>query len=169
MLIGFFLWVKRLKQLRSEVGKPLKGNLFWRSAISALIDSDDTLYVITSTACVSFFFLGALQLDYRLSVSLLIGFFSILSMGDSIRVCMAFWSCDSLADAAVTSRTIKAKLRQTKQASTYLRPTSIYEDIGRGNTVVFMVFVTQFMLISIVVSAGCCSNLSSMQCSPAVG
>jgi hypothetical protein len=118
--------------------------------ISAAIDSDSSLYVIVSYGGVSFLFLAGLQLDYEYTFIAMLAFYAFMSLFESIRVLLAYVSANSLADVVVTSDLIKSKLRGV---STELKPTNVYEDLGRGGTIVFMVFATQCILIAFVVSS----------------
>jgi hypothetical protein len=49
----------------------------------------------------------------------------------------------------VTSDILESQMRGIKAE---LNPSNVYEDLGRGKTIVLMVFITQVILISFVVS-----------------
>jgi hypothetical protein len=154
--ITFFYWVIRLKRLKKECAAPdvpMTIALHIRAMISAAIDSDEPAYVVVKMAAQSFLFLGGLQLDYQLTFSVMLGYFAFESCGDSLRVIIAFNEGTSISDLVVASSGIKSQIRQN--TTTQLKPTNVYEDLSRNKTVVFMVFVTQCVLISFVVSSKC--------------
>jgi hypothetical protein len=135
--------------IKKEVGVPLTGTVLLNSMLSATLDSDDAAYVIVSTSAVSFVLLGGLQLDYRLTVSVMLAFFGLLSCGDSLRVFLAFRKYNCLSEVVTCSHMMEASLRTV---TTELKPSNVYEDMGRGSVIVGMVFATQAILISFVVS-----------------
>jgi hypothetical protein len=117
--------------------------------ISTAIDAEEPFYTIASFSAFSFLFLGGLQLDYRISLMAMLGIFAITSVGDSVRVILAFLDATSLSDAVVSSDIMESSMR--KAVETELKPANVYEDLGRGRTIIIMVFVTQVILISFVV------------------
>jgi hypothetical protein len=127
--------------------------LHLRAMISAAIDSDEPAYVVVKMAGQSFLFLGGLQLDYQLTFSVMLAYFAVESCGDSLRVVIAFNEAASISDLVIASSGIKSQIRENKTAQ--LTPSNVYEDISRNKTVVLMVFVTQCVLISFVVSSKC--------------
>ena len=152
-LVGFILWIRRLKVVKKELDRPMTGDLLIRAMISTAIDADEPFYTITSFAAFSFLFLGGLQLDYSLALTVMLISFAVTSLGDAIRVILALRNATTLADATVSSRLMASSIR--KAVMTELKPTNVYEDLGRGRTIVFMVFVTQAILIGFVVSCLC--------------
>jgi hypothetical protein len=143
----------RLKRLKEECGVPMTRHLHIRAMISAAIDSDEPAYVVVKMGAQSFLFLGGLQIDYQLTFSVMLGYFAFESCGDSLRVLIALNEATSVSDLVVASSGIRSQIRQNKTAQ--LKPTNVYEDLSRNKTVVFMVFVTQCVLISFVVSSKC--------------
>lgn len=144
------MWVRRLQHLKANLGHPMTGTILLRAMISVAIDSDEPFYTIVSFSAFSFFFLGGLQLDYTITFTAMLLFFGLASFGDSLRVLLAFRGATSLADVVVTSNIMESKMRD-RRATTELKPSNVYEDLGRGRTIVFMVFCTQVILISFVV------------------
>lgn len=147
-VLGFFLWTRRLKRIRADLGRPLTGSLPLRTAISAFIDNDEPFYAIVKMAAQSFLFLGGLQLDFRVAFFAMLGFFALESTADSLRVLLAFNEAHDFSDCVVTSNSLR---RQMKKTTMTLQPTNVYEDVGRDMTIVVMVFITQFLLITFVV------------------
>mmetsp|Transcript_26611 Transcript_26611/g.44409 ORF Transcript_26611/g.44409 Transcript_26611/m.44409 type:complete len:425 (+) Transcript_26611:321-1595(+) len=149
--MGFIMWLRRLAALKKTLGVPLKGSILLRAMISVAIDSDEPFYTIVSFSAFSFIFLGGLQLDYVITFSVMLGFFGLSAFGDSVRVLLAYQGATSLADVVVTSNIMESKMRN-RTVTTELKPGNVYEDLGRGRTIVLMVFVTQVILISFVVT-----------------
>jgi hypothetical protein len=123
--------------------------------ISAAIDSDEPFYTISSFSAFSFVCLGGLQLNYEVTFAMMLVGFAISSLGDSIRVIVAYHDAASLADVVLTSNLLSSKLAKNSKrqvvVTTELSPSNVYEDFGRGSTIVLMVFATQVILISFVV------------------
>lgn len=154
-LIGIGMWFYRIRALKKRMAArtpPIKltGNALMRALISCGIDSDSPFYVIVSYGSVSFLFLGGIQLHYKWTLLCMIVVYVISALGESARVLLAFSSARSLADVVLTSKFLASKLRTV---STELSPSNVYEDLGRGKTIVVMVFITQVILISFVVSS----------------
>lgn len=148
------MWVHRYNKLRDDMAAKdppiiLKGNSQMRALISCAIDSDSPFYVIVSYGAASFLFLGGIQLNYEWTLLAMILVYVASAVGETIRVLLAFQSAKSLGDVVVTSALMASKVRGV---STDLRPSNVYEDLGRGRTIVFMVFITQVILIAFVVS-----------------
>ena len=148
-LVGFILWIRRLLVVKKELDRPMTVDLWIRAMISAAIDADEPFYTMTSFSAFSFLFLGGLQLDYSLALTVMLVSFAVTSLGDVVRVLLALRNATTLADATVSSRLLASSIRRT--IMTELKPTNVYEDLGRGRTIVFMVFVTQAILIAFVV------------------
>jgi hypothetical protein len=147
--IGVVLWVRRIKRIRAEIEEPLTGSLPMRTMLSALIDNDEPFYAIVKMAAQSFLFLGGLQLNYTAGLYAMFGYFAFESCGDSFGVILAFYEAHDFSDVVVTSNSVRRELN--RKAMT-LQPTNVYEDVGRDLNIVTMVFITQLILISFVVS-----------------
>jgi hypothetical protein len=143
-------WVFRLKTITKSMKDVKMTNKIWlRSAIAAAIDNDDATFTIVKLAGQSFLFLGGLQLDYKRTFACMLGWFAIEACGDTARILIAFTEVNNFKDLVVTSPNLKSKLRS---ATTQLKPSNVYEDVSRGRTIVCMVFLTQCVLISFVVT-----------------
>jgi hypothetical protein len=143
------MWLRRLYVIKNRLDVPFRGSYLARAMISTAIDSEEPVYTIFSFSASSFLFLGALQVDYRTSFLIMLGTFAVTSLGDSVRVILAFRNATSIADAYVSSGLMESTLRTA--ATTELKPTNVYEDLGRGRIIVIMVFITQVILITFVV------------------
>jgi hypothetical protein len=143
------MWLRRLYVIKHRLDVPFRGSYLVRAMISTAIDSEEPVYTIVSFSATSFLFLGALQLDYRASFLIMLGTFGVTSLGDSVRVILAFRNATSMQDAYVSSDMVESSLRAAKE--TELKPTNVYEDLGRGRIIVIMVFITQAILITFVV------------------
>ncbi|KAL3922547.1 MAG: hypothetical protein SGILL_002146 [Bacillariaceae sp.] len=115
--------------------------------ISRAIDNDDPAYTVASFAAFSFLFLGGLQLSYQTTFISMIVVYAVMSLGDCLRIVLAFMSANSLSDVVQTSRIVHSKLRSVQAT---LHPSNVYEDLGRGKTIIVMVFFTQVLLIAFV-------------------
>jgi hypothetical protein len=105
---------------------------------------EEPFFTIASYSTISFLLLGFLRINFGIALSGMIAFWFVGSLGDPIRVILAVMDATSLADVMVSSAIRKV-------TSTELKPTSIYEDLGRERTILCMVFVTQLLLIVFVV------------------
>ncbi len=147
------MWLHRVRILKKKMAArnpPVKltGNTLMRAYISCAIDSDSPFYTTVSFGGVSFLFLAGIQLHYRWTLLVMMAFYTVSSLGETVRVLLALAHGNSLADIVVTSSFLASKLRNV---STELKPSNVYEDLGRGKTIVMMVFITQVILILFVV------------------
>jgi hypothetical protein len=152
-VFGFLLWVYRVyctKCQLDELKVPFTWSVLARALISRAIDNDDATYTVVSFTSFSFLFLGGLQLSYQNTLTAMLIVYFVASFGDTIRIILCVASANSLADVVQTSSIVQSQLRKVK---TQLNPSNVYEDLGRGRTIVFMVFVTQCILIAFVVRA----------------
>jgi len=140
-------YLVRISRYRRAV-KEWKGSLRVRTMISAAVDNDDPAFTVVKLCAQSFVFLGAIQINYEVAFLTMLGCFAVASCFDLMRVIIAFREADSLTDYMATSFVIKRKTRNRTQ----LKPTNVYEDLTRERAIVFMVFITQALLISFVVS-----------------
>jgi hypothetical protein len=156
------LWYRRFQFVR-QGGYPIKKeedsstsiplrtswSLFLRAIISTAIDMEEPFFTIASYSMISFLLLGSLQSNFGITLTVMIGFWCIGSLGDPLRVILAVADASSLSDVMLSSAIMESAIR--KIVSTELKPTSIYEDLGRERTILCMVFMTQLLLISFVV------------------
>jgi hypothetical protein len=151
-VLGFVYWIFRVRQLKRDFNvTQLTHSLRFRVWISAFIDNDAPMYTILKMAAQSFLFLGGLQHNYELAFSVMLGFFGLESSLDSLRVLIAFHEATSLRDVVVASESLKASCKDLKHI-TQLKPNNVYEDLSRDKMIIFMVFITQGVLIAFVVS-----------------
>ena len=127
---------------------PLDRNLMIRAYISCALDSDEPFYAIVSFGAVSFLFLGGIQLHYHWTLFAMAVTYSCSAMAEVARILLAFHYTPSLKVLVVEGELLASQMRSIKAE---LNPTSVYEDLGRGHTIVIMVFVTQALLIMMVV------------------
>ena len=158
LIISIIMWVFRLRKLMANTlettGKPLKGTELIRGGLAVLNDNDDSAYTIVSFSATSFLFLGGFQTNFESTFVVLIVFFFFASLIDIARVLLAYSNYDSLKDVAIYSSRLKAVEKEQEETDTIveIQPTNIYEDFGRESTIVFMIFFTQVLFVSIVVS-----------------
>lgn len=145
------MWLRRVLKCKHELDKlnvPFQGNTALRAMASRAMDNDDAAYTVASFTAFSFLFLGGLQLAYQTTFIAMIIVYIVASIIDSARIILAMASANSLADVVPTSNIVHAALRTPKAV---LNPSNVYEDLGRGSTIVTMVFITQVLLIAFVV------------------
>jgi hypothetical protein len=110
---------------------------------------DNFFYTIVSFGAASFLFLGGIQLHFKWTLLAMIVTYTISSVGETVGILLAFKNTPSLQTLVVTSDVMASRMRSIKAE---LNPSSVYEDLGRGKEIVVMVFITQVILISFVVS-----------------
>lgn len=129
----------------------------FRTLLATIADNDDPAFTILRVAAQSFLLLGGFQLDFQLTFLIMLGYYAIISMSDSIRVFLALLEADYLQDLVVVSKRDKAflldslKMITSERSALSLQSGNVYENISRNFFVVIMVFVTQVILISFVV------------------
>ena len=146
------MWVRRVhifKQKMTAREIPLDHNLMVRAYISCALDSDEPFYAIVSFAALSFLFLGGIQLEYRWTLCAMLVTYTCSAIAEVARILLAFHYTPSLKALVIEGELVASQMRSIKAE---LNPTSVYEDLGRGHTIVIMVFVTQALLIMMVVS-----------------
>jgi len=148
--------VIRVLRIKKYVGGSFTANTRTRAWISAFIDNDSPVYTITKMVAQSFNFLGGLQYNYQLVFSVMLGYFTLESTLDSLRVLLAFQEANSLSDVVLTSSALSSMVRGNKEKSQHremvqLKPNNVYEDLSRDRLIVIMVFITQVVLIAFVV------------------
>jgi len=150
-LLAIVQYVNRYLRLKRVMPTPWKkgGALVTiRTMISCYIDTDDPLFVITKFSAQSFWFLGAMQINYSVAFIFMMKLFVVESVLDSLRVILAVWETDSLKDYIPTSDSF---IKRKEHDFVDLQPTNVYEDLTRSYLVVLIVFVAQVLLITFVV------------------
>jgi hypothetical protein len=96
-------------------------------------------------------FLGGIQINYHSSFAAMLIFFTIESSLDTFRTLLCVYQYSDPKELVLTSADLKKDIN-TESHVTQLQPNNVYEDLSRVKYVVFMVFFTQLLLISFVVS-----------------
>jgi len=148
-------WVFRYKKLLKDTPAPSR-NIKLRAMIAAYIDNDNPFYTCSKLISQSFFFLGGLQWDYENTFTAMLAWFTFESALDALRILLAVKQATSLKNLVVASKSLRQDMK--RRSTTELSPTNVYEDISRDKYIVFMVFITQTVLISFVVSTVLPSN-----------
>jgi hypothetical protein len=162
-VISLIMWLRRVFVFRKTMKEreiPLHGHLWVRAFITCAMALDDPLYTIVRYAAASFLFLGGIQLHFRWTLLAMLLTYTASATAETARIVIAFLSTPSLKSLVVAGDGMLAA--QMRGITTQLNPSSVYEDIGRGKTITFMVFITQAILISIVVrfrSSAVCARL----------
>lgn len=152
--MGFVMWIRRLqfvKMKMAERGISVEWNVLLRALISSATDSDEPLYTTVSFGAASFLFLGGLQINFPWTLLVMLSTYALSAMTETARILIAFVYTPSLKTLVETSDIVASQMRSLKAE---LTPSNVYEDLGRGKTIVLMVFITQVILIGFVVS--CC-------------
>jgi len=154
-IVMFVMWGFRYQEKRRLIPAE-KNTTYWmnvRAMISAAIDNDSPVYTIVKISAQSIMFLGGIQIDYHTAFFVMLIFFTFESSLDTLRTLLCVYEHASLQDLVLTSQRMIQDLKTTVDNNkvTQLHPTNVYEDLTRVKYVVFMVFITQFMLISFVV------------------
>jgi len=108
------------------------------------------LFTMVVYSGASFIFLGGIQIDYDTTLGCMLATYIITCSMEVIRVLLAYQSVESVDDALSLSSDMM-KRKYAKHLSKDLKPQNVYQDFGRKFHIVFMIFVTQFILISFVV------------------
>lgn len=130
------------------MGAPFQGPLILRAMISAMVDEDSPFYSVVSFSAVSFLFLGVLQQNWNIGLIVMLAYYVFKACLETFRILLGYWSANDLSDIIVPSKRLKSEL----QISSELQPKNMYEDLSRGSLSVGMVFVSQSVLIAMVVS-----------------
>lgn len=147
---AILLWVLRFRRISKAIEKSNRSTkLCIRAMISAAIDNDSPQYTVVKLAAQSFLFLGGIQLNYELAFIIMLSWFAFESSLDTLRILLSFVEYEDFAHLVVTSTSMR---KQIKKTSTQLTPGNVYEDLSREAYIVIMVFLTQGILISFVVS-----------------
>jgi hypothetical protein len=145
------MWGFRYHEKKNSVPR---GELtFWtkvRAMISAAIDNDSPVYTIVKISAQSIMFLAGIQIQYHTAFIVMLLFFTFESSLDTFRTLLCVYQYKDPNELVLTSADLKKDIN-TDANITQLQPTNVYEDLSRVKYVVFMVFVTQFLLISFVV------------------
>ena len=129
-------------------------NLKVRILISAAIENDNDLFSILTYTAVSFLVLFGIQQDYTLTWTLMIVFYVLVSSLESIRVVLAYLSVHYNAkghgELVFSSENMYEQFSKMSKDQV-LKPKNVYENLGREYYLVFMIFITQVVLITFVV------------------
>lgn len=132
-----------------------------RAAISAYSDNDSSSFTIIRTISQCLWLLVGLQYDYKLAFLILMTIFAIESAGDSLRVLLAVHEAHQNDDGKILGGSSRNMLdthdieshKGKEDNSVYrMAPGNIYEDLTRDDSIVVMVFVTQVILTSLVIT-----------------
>ena len=132
-----------------------------RAMISAAIDNDDPRYTIVKITAQSMAFLAGIQVDYHTAFFVMVIFFTVESSLDTLRTMLVVYEHAGRSDLVSTSARMMQDLQKNNGE---LHPTNVYEDLSRVKYVVVMVFITQFLLISFVVSLTSSFLFCSVSC-----
>jgi hypothetical protein len=153
-LLAFIQYVNRVRRFKRYMPTPWKKgklSVTVRTIISCYVDTDDPMFVITKYSAQSFWFLGGMEIDYKVAFYFMMQIFALESILDSLRVVLAYYEAESLKEYIPTSDSFVKHKASSDDNVLVLTPTNVYEDITRSYLVVGMVFVTQVLLISFTV------------------
>jgi hypothetical protein len=154
-VITFVLWVVRVGQLKQKWGEiypdiPFTGNLRIRGMISVGTENEHPGYVMINFAAFSFVFLGCIQLDYELGLMLQLFVYFFTAFAQTFGVLLGYWSYDKVTDLIPTSSSMAHAIKNGAAHGGKIKPSSVYEDLGRRINIVVMVFLTQLIMITLV-------------------
>lgn len=135
----------------------MKGTVFTRVFLAAIMQGGDAMYTIFSQTGIAFLFLGFFQTDYTLSQAMLILFYFLVTCLDVVRVYMAYREYTSLNDLVVTAnlyRSLDPANGATKNRGIFEYDVdNVYQNVSRNALMVLLVFLAQIILTSFVVSS----------------
>jgi len=149
-IVGFIIFLFRVRNMKKKVegfGAKFEGPLFIRGIITCLIDDDEPAYVIISFSAISMIILGFLQLDYQIGYFCFIGYSALITAVEGHRTLLAYVGAKDLSDVLVSSIIMKNE----NLLSVKLNPINVYEDLARSFVIVSMVWVTQVILVSLII------------------
>jgi hypothetical protein len=154
-VIAFVLWIVRVGQLKQKWGKihpdiPFTGILRIRGMISVGTECEHPGYVMINFAAFSFVFLGCIQLDYELGLMLQLFVYFFTAFAQTFGVLLGYWSYDKVTDLIPTSSSMAHAIKNGAAHGGKIKPSSVYEDLGRNIKIVVMVFLTQLLMITLV-------------------
>jgi hypothetical protein len=137
-----------------------KHGLFFTAVmlIATISDNDDPNFTMLRLSSQSMIFLGGFQLHYQFTFIVMLLYYSIISLSDTLRVLISISDSDSLHDLAKISRRDRSKLKSSLNLSLHssgtayveLKGGNVYEDLTKPYTVVALLFTTQVILISLI-------------------
>ena len=145
------MWLYRVELFKRKMRErkiALERNLLLRAYITCAMELDDPLYAVIRYTASAFLFLGGIQLEFHWTLFAMFMAYILWATADVMRILVAFYWTPSLKNLIVEEDRLASQMRGL---TTQLSPSSVYEDIGRGYTIVIMVFLTQGILIAVVV------------------
>mmetsp|Transcript_45554 Transcript_45554/g.110857 ORF Transcript_45554/g.110857 Transcript_45554/m.110857 type:complete len:403 (+) Transcript_45554:78-1286(+) len=154
-LVGFgstFLYRQRLRRLAQKFpAGDFHGSLQICTMLSAYVDHHESPgYAILRMSTKGLVFLATCQINYHVGFWIMLGFVVLESNLDNLRVFLAYWNCKRVQSVQVIADEEARDLQGT--LATTLEPTNVYEDLTRPQSIGVMVFVTQVILIWLVLS-----------------
>lgn len=145
----------RVGELKRKWGEiypdiPFTGNLRIRGMISVGTECEHPGYVMINYAAFSFVFLGCLQLDYILGLILQLFVYTLTAFAPTFSVLLSYWSYEKVTDFIPTSSSMAHAVKNGAAHGGKIKPSSMYEDLGRNFKIVFMVFLTQLLMLIVV-------------------
>ena len=152
-LAGFVsacLYRQRLRRLTQKFpAEDFHGSLKICTMISAYVDHHESPgYAISRVSTKGLVFLAVCQVNYHVGFWFMLGFVLLESNLDTLRVFLGYWNCKGLGSVQVIADEEIRDLQGT--LATTLEPTNVYEDLTRPQSIGIMVFVTQVILIWLV-------------------
>jgi hypothetical protein len=126
--------------------------------IATISDNDDPNFTMLRLASQSMLLLGGFQLNFKFTYAVMLIYYSIVSLSDSLRVLTSISDTDSLHNLSKISKrdrgNLKSTLDLTKNSHSpdhvELKGGNVYEDLTKPISVVGLVFITQAILIILV-------------------
>lgn len=145
----YVLYRKRVEKIKSKFAEgEFKGSLRTCAKISAYMDHhDEPSFAILRMCAKSILFLGLCQWKYHVGFIIMMVCLVLESNLDTARVLLSYWNCKRLGSLSVIADDEAHSLRAE---ATQLEPTNVYEDITRPHSIAILVFMTQVLLVGLV-------------------
>jgi hypothetical protein len=152
----YLLRWRPLRHVQTESLQLRPHHMAVRTLIATLSDNHDTCFTLLRLSSQAFLFLGGFQMNYEMTLVVMMVYYLIVSCGDSIRVLITRHECPTLNDLDVVAhidRALLVDVQHHKDGTTSidLASTNVYEDLSRDFFMVTMVFVTQCILIAFII------------------
>jgi len=148
-LVTFYLYRKRVDRLKLKFGvEQFTGSLRVCAKISAYMDHhEEPGFAMLRLSTKALLFLGFMQWNFQTGFLLMLICLIVESSLDSIRVYLAYRNCSSLSSVSVIA---DDEAHDIRDAANQLEPTNVYEDLTRPRSIAVLVFLTQVLLIGLV-------------------
>ena len=149
VIVTVYFYRQRVEKIKSKFAEgEFTGSLRTCAKISAYMDHhDEPSFAILRVCAKSILFLGLLQWKYQVGFIIMVVCLIAESNLDTARVLLSYWNCKRLGSLQAIDDDEAHSLRTE---ATQLSPTNTYEDISKPLSIGILVFLTQVLLIGLV-------------------